>query len=54
MTIKVVVNYPEDPKGMEELKNRQAEAVLICLKNKLGTERLDKLMNCLRAEYQNN
>lgn len=50
MAIKVIVNYPEDPKVWEEIRMNQAKFFLNCLREKLGDEKLDELIKRLKAK----
>jgi len=47
MAIKVIVNYPSTPEGMEELKNSYARTVLGILNEKIGPNNLNKLVGML-------
>lgn len=50
MAIKVIVNYPEDPKVLEEIQMNQARIALNYLKQKLSSEQLDELIKRLKEK----
>lgn len=54
MAIKVIVNYPEDPKVYEQIQMNQATEIINCLRRRLGPERLDQLMQLLKEKEFNN
>lgn len=50
MAIKVIVNYPDTPEGIELLNNSYSEAVLSILRKMLTPQQLDQLMQKLATK----